>query len=105
LTEESLDLGSGREILCTTRDWTLSRVENTPDGKAARLHVHEEPGFQIDLENGAAHYYQFPRDTAAGPHRFTVSQLARDPRWVSGRKNGIRLWNGRPGRLINEIGR
>ena len=61
----------------TTRGWTLTRVENTPEGNAARLHVHEEPGFLIDRDSGAARYYQFPRDTAPGPHRFTISKIAR----------------------------
>ena len=64
----------------TTRGWTLTRVENIPEGDAARLHVHEEPGFPIDRESGAARYYQFPRDTAPGPHRFTISQITRASR-------------------------
>jgi hypothetical protein len=64
----------------TTRGWTLARVENTPEGDGARLHVHEEPGFSIDRDSGAAHYYQFPRDTLPGPHHFTVSQIARASR-------------------------
>jgi hypothetical protein len=75
----------GRTVLIkhgdgTTRGWTLTRVENTPEGNAARLHVHEEPGFLIDRDSGAARYYQFPRDTAPGPHRFTISQIARAAR-------------------------
>ena len=62
----------------TTRGWTLTRVENK--GDAARLFVLEEPGFAIERESGAARYYQFPRDTLPGPHRFTISQLARASR-------------------------
>jgi hypothetical protein len=78
------DLLVGRTLLIrhgdgTTRGWTLTRVENTPDGAAARLHVHEEPGFTIAGDTGAARYYQFPRDSAAGPHRFTISRIARAP--------------------------
>jgi hypothetical protein len=61
----------------TTRGWTLSRVENTQGGYSSRLYVHEEPGFVIDRKSGAACYYQFPRDAAPGPHRFTISQIAR----------------------------
>lgn len=61
----------------TVRGWTLTRVENTPDGDAARLHVHEEPGFLIEPESGHARYYQFPRNTAPGPHAFHVPRLTR----------------------------
>jgi hypothetical protein len=60
------------------RGWTLTRVENSPAGDRARLHVHEEPGFLLDPESGMARYYQFPRDTAPPPHRFSVSRIARD---------------------------
>jgi hypothetical protein len=61
----------------TTRGWTLTRVENTQGGYAARLHVREEPGFTIDHNTGAARYYQFPRDVVPGPHRFRISQISR----------------------------
>jgi hypothetical protein len=64
----------------TTRGWTLTRVENTAEGGGARLHVHEEPGFLIDRDSHAAHYYQFPRDTAPGPHRYRISQITRASR-------------------------
>src|SRR5207248_2563409 len=57
----------GRTVLIrhgdgTTRGWSLTRVENLPEGNGARLHVHEEPGFRIDPESGIARYYQFPRN-------------------------------------------
>jgi hypothetical protein len=61
----------------TTHGWTLARVENTQGGYAARLHVHEEPGFLIDRDSGAAHYYQFPRDVNPGPHHYAISQIIR----------------------------
>ena len=61
----------------TTRGWTLTQVENLPDGSGARLHVHEEPGFLIDPQTGIARYYQFPRNSAPGPHAFHVSRIAR----------------------------
>jgi hypothetical protein len=60
----------------TTRGWTVDSVENTPTG--SRVHVREEPGFALDSErNGPAHYYQFPRIAAPGPHRFRVSKMSR----------------------------
>ena len=59
----------------TTRGWTLQKVENTAEG--ARLHVREEPGFELDPQTQAARYYQFPRDVAPGPHLFRVSKIAR----------------------------
>jgi hypothetical protein len=76
------DSMAGRTLLIqhgdgTTRGWTLSRVENTQGGYASRLYVREEPGFLIDRKSGAACYYQFPRDVAPGPHRFTISHIAR----------------------------
>src|SRR5262249_45826386 len=40
-----------------TRGWTLQRVENTAAG--ARLHVREEPGFELDPTTHQARYYQF----------------------------------------------
>ncbi len=58
-----------------TRGWTLERAENTPEG--ARLHVREEPGFDLDPQSQSARYYQFPRDVAPGPHFFRVSKIAR----------------------------
>ena len=58
-----------------TRGWTLQKVENTAEG--ARLHVREEPGFELDPQTQAARYYQFPRDVAPGPHHFRVSKIAR----------------------------
>ncbi|MDR3620851.1 MAG: heparinase II/III family protein [Paludisphaera borealis] len=57
------------------RSWTLDSIESSPEG--TRLHVREEPGFQIDPKTGEARYYQFPRTSAPGPHRFRVSQIAR----------------------------
>jgi hypothetical protein len=72
---------SGRVLLIhhgngPTRGWTLARAVNTADGRA-RLYVREEPGFAIDPSNHLAHYYQFPRATYSGPHRFRVSKLIR----------------------------
>jgi hypothetical protein len=60
----------------TTRGWTIARAEATADGRA-RFHVREEPGFLIDPTTRVSHYYQFPRNSAAGPHRFRVAKLAR----------------------------
>jgi hypothetical protein len=59
-----------------TRGWTIARAVNTPEGRA-RLFVREEPGFAIDHSSHEARYYQFPRSTYAGPHRFRVAKLAR----------------------------
>ncbi len=61
----------------TIRGWTVTRAENTPDGRAARLHVHEEPGFLIDSYSGIARYYQFPRDTFKAPHTYQICKIAR----------------------------
>jgi hypothetical protein len=75
----------------TTHGWTLTRVENSPDGRGARLHTHEEPGFLIDPESGDARYYQFPRGVAPGPHAFHVSRIARASRTgplPAGRRSG-----------------
>src|SRR5262249_29624581 len=58
-----------------TRGWTLQRVENTAAG--ARLHVREEPGFELDPTPHRARYSQFPRLTTAGPHRFSIGRIAR----------------------------
>jgi hypothetical protein len=60
----------------TIRGWTLTRIENIDGGHAARLHVHEEPGFVIDRDTGAAHYYQFPRDVIPGPHKFRICAIS-----------------------------
>jgi hypothetical protein len=59
----------------TCRSWTLEAIETSPVG--SRLHVREEPGFEIDAQTREARYYQFPRVTAPGPHRFRVADLAR----------------------------
>lgn len=57
------------------RSWTLDSIEATTEG--SRLYVREEPGFTIDSKTGAAQYYQFPRNTAPGPHRFRIAGIAR----------------------------
>jgi len=57
------------------RSWTLDSIEPTPEG--TRLHVREEPGFVVDPADGAAQYYQFPRNNAPGPHRFRIARIAR----------------------------
>jgi len=62
--------GDGRR-----RSWTLDSIESAPEG--TRLHVREEPGFEVDPMTGEARYYQFPRTSAPGPHRFRVSQISR----------------------------
>jgi hypothetical protein len=72
---------SGRVLLIThgdgsTRGWTITSAVNTPEGRA-RLFVREEPGFSIDAATHQAHYYQFPRESYPGPHRFRVSKLTR----------------------------
>jgi hypothetical protein len=59
----------------TCRSWTLEAIEPTPGG--SRLHVREEPGFEIDAYTHEARYYQFPRVTSPGPHRFRLADLAR----------------------------
>ena len=63
----------------TTRGWTLSRVENLPKGGVggARLHVREDPAFQIDGKTATARYQRFPRASFPGPHAFRVAQLSR----------------------------
>jgi len=58
-----------------TRCWTLQKAENTSEG--ARLHVREEPGFELDPQTHVARYYQFPRNVLPGPHHFRVSKIAR----------------------------
>ncbi|HEV3120338.1 MAG TPA: heparinase II/III family protein [Isosphaeraceae bacterium] len=70
---------AGRTLLIqhadgTTRGWTIASASNTPTGHA-RLAVREEPGFWIDPTTGQAHYYQFPRVTAPGPHHFRVPRV------------------------------
>jgi hypothetical protein len=62
--------GDGRR-----RSWTLDSIESAPEG--TRLHVREEPGFEVDPKTGEARYYQFPRTSSPGPHRFRVSQISR----------------------------
>ncbi len=57
------------------RSWTLEAIESSPGG--SRLHVREEPGFEIDAHTREARYYQFPGVTAPGPHRFRLADLAR----------------------------
>ncbi len=59
----------------TSRAWTLDTIEPVPGG--TRLHVREEPGFLISPRDTEAHYYQFPRVTAAGPHRFRIARMTR----------------------------
>lgn len=71
---------AGRAVLVrhgdgTTRGWTVQRVENTAD--RARLHVREEPGFEMDAVTGTARYYQFPHAIAPGPHHLKVSRISR----------------------------
>ena len=57
------------------RSWTLDSIETDPEG--TRLHVREEPGFQVDPDTGEAQYYQFPRTSSPGPTVFDLSQIAR----------------------------
>jgi hypothetical protein len=59
----------------TCKAWTLDSIESTPQG--TRLHVREEPGFEIEQKTGAARYYQFPQVTLPGPHQFRLAQIAR----------------------------
>ncbi|WP_422929903.1 heparinase II/III domain-containing protein [Singulisphaera sp. PoT] len=60
----------------TTHGWTLRAVENTSEG--ARLHVLEEPGFEVGRRrDDPAQYYQFPRNSAPGPHKFRISKMSR----------------------------
>lgn len=76
------DTLAGRVLLIrhgdgTTRGWTIERVENTESG--ARLFVFEEPGFILeDGATGVARYYQFPRMSAPGPHRFRIATITRE---------------------------
>jgi len=57
------------------RSWTIDSIETSPEG--TRLHVREEPGFLVDPKTGTAQYYQFPRNSAPGPHRFRIAWIAR----------------------------
>jgi hypothetical protein len=59
----------------TCRAWTLEAIKATSAG--SRLHVREEPGFEIDAQTHEARYYQFPKVVAPGPHRFRLTDLAR----------------------------
>jgi hypothetical protein len=61
----------------TRRAWTLDSIE--PAAEGTRLHVREEPGFLINPADGSARYYQFPRVTAPGQHRFRLARIARSP--------------------------
>jgi hypothetical protein len=60
----------------TTHGWTLSRVEPVGANRV-RLHVREEPGFLIEGQDRAAHYYQFPGTVSPGPHTFNISTIRR----------------------------
>jgi hypothetical protein len=60
----------------TTHGWTLRRIEPLPN-KRVRLYVREEPGFRIEGQDRAAHYYQFPGNTAPGPHTFSIATIRR----------------------------
>jgi hypothetical protein len=59
----------------TCRLWTLDSIETTSEG--TRLHVREEPGFDLDARSLEARFYQFPQITAPGPHRFRLCQICR----------------------------
>ena len=60
----------------TVRGWTLHEVQNIDRG--ARLFVREEPGFELEPgRDGEARYYQFPRTSMPGPHRFRIARIAR----------------------------
>jgi hypothetical protein len=60
----------------TAHCWTLTRIERTAN-RRVRLHVKEEPGFRIEGNDWAAHYYQFPGTTNPGPHTFTIATIRR----------------------------
>jgi hypothetical protein len=71
---------AGRVVLIrhadgTTHGWTLHRVENIPGG--ARLHVREEPGFELDSTTDTARFYQFPLMSFPGPHQFRIGRISR----------------------------
>jgi hypothetical protein len=55
------------------RAWTLTQVENRPEG--ARLHVREDPGFVLNAPEEAARYIRFPADTHPGPHSFRIGRI------------------------------
>ena len=83
LTSDKLPEGlaaAGRTLFLEHGDgsvkaWTLDSVE--PIAAGTRLWVREEPGFTIDPATGDAAYYQFPLNTAPGPHRFRLAQTTR----------------------------
>jgi hypothetical protein len=60
----------------TARGWTITGARNTAEAHC-RIAVREEPGFLIDPKTGEAHYYQFPRLRAPGPHKFRVAKMTR----------------------------
>jgi len=62
----------------TTRGWTLRKVEPMPNQRT-RLYVREEPGFLIEGDDRSARYYQFPGNTAPGPHTFSIATIRRSP--------------------------
>lgn len=71
---------TGRQLLIQHGDgsshgWTIQRVDSLAGG--TRFHVVEEPGFLINDATQEAHYYQFPRNTVPGPHKFRVLDIAR----------------------------
>ena len=60
----------------TVRGWTLHEVQNIDRG--VRLFVREEPGFELEPgRDGEARYYQFPRTSMPGLHRFRIARIAR----------------------------
>jgi hypothetical protein len=76
---EQPDRYKGRTLLIThgdgtTKGWTITRVDNRPEG-SARLYVHEEPGFLIDAKTKEAVYYQLPRTRLPGPHRYQIALI------------------------------
>ncbi len=76
---EQPDRYKGRTLLIThgegtTKGWTITRVDNLPEGRA-RLFVHEEPGFLIDAKTKEAVYYQLPGTRIQGPHRYQIALI------------------------------
>ncbi|MEO6808515.1 MAG: hypothetical protein ABI353_05325, partial [Isosphaeraceae bacterium] len=74
---------TGRALLIhhgdgTIHGWTIAKAENLDRGRC-RFFVREEPGFTIDPDTGAAHYYQFPGAKAPKPHKFRVAKITRSP--------------------------
>jgi hypothetical protein len=58
------------------RGWTIDRVEALPMGRS-RIYVREEPGFRIDPQTGRSQAYQYPRESAPGPHSFVIDRISR----------------------------